>query len=108
MPIILFSPLTQTRVEFLAFAPLMPCHLTLFEEFPTQLPAPSYHAPPPPHRPFFPLAHSLLGSASVVVRRARVFPGGDSAMLNMTQHALDSTISLGIVTHLAIVDLDEV
>jgi hypothetical protein len=48
----------------------------------------------------------LLGSASVVVRRARVFPGGDSAMLNMTQHALDSTVSLGIVTHLAIVDLE--
>ena len=29
-------------------------------------------------------------------------------MFNMTQHALDSTVSLGIVTHLAIVDLDEV
>lgn len=103
MPIIHFSPLTQTRVEFLAFAPLMPCHLTLFEKFPTQLPAPSYHVPLS-HTHLFPLAHSLLGSASVVVRRARVvFPGGD-----LTQHAVDSTIALGIVTQLAIVDLNEV
>ena len=29
-------------------------------------------------------------------------------MLNVTQRALESTISVGIVTHLATVDLDEV
>lgn len=101
MPIIHFSPLTQTRVQFLAFALLMPCHLTLFEKFPTQLPAPSYHVPLSPTH-LFPLAHSLLGSASVVVRRARVvFPGGDSTVLDLTQHAVGSTIALGVVTQLA-------
>ena len=61
MPIILFSPLTQTREEFLAFAPLMPCHLILFEKFPTQIPAPSYHAPPPPPR-----QQTLIPSGSLI------------------------------------------
>lgn len=121
------SSLAQIRVGFLAFITLMliSC-LILFEKFPNQLPRsfPPSLLPTPTPSPThthtrmhsLPLAHSLLGSASV---------GGWSEDLELffqdgaqvhIEHNIktmfigesESTISLGIVTHLAIVSICEV
>lgn len=71
---------------------------SLFEKFRTQLPAPSYHAPPlPPHtrtRLFLWLTH-CWGLLLRWSEEQEFFQGGDSPVLNMTQRALEITISVG-------------